>query len=107
MSLGLKKNDSVIVLKGRAKGKKGKILRFDAGRNRAFVSGVNLMKRFARKTRKNPQGGVVESENSIPLANLALFCGACGKAVRFRTNVLKDGSKTRLCSGCEAVLGET
>jgi large subunit ribosomal protein L24 len=106
MALALRKNDPVVVLKGRAKGKRGKVLRFSADGSRAYVEGANLVKRYVRKSRKNPQGGVVEQEAPIALPNLALFCAKCGRGVRFRVNVLRDGSKSRLCAKCETVLGE-
>ena len=106
MSLRLRKNDTVVVLKGRANGKRGKILRVDVDKQRAYVEGVNLVKRFTKKTRKNPQGGLIEHEVPIPLSNLALFCVSCAKPARFRTNVLKDGSKTRLCAECQNALGQ-
>jgi large subunit ribosomal protein L24 len=106
MALGLRKHDQVVVLKGRARGKRGKLLRFNPDSSRAYVEGANLVKRYVRKSRKNPQGGVVEQEAPIALPNLALFCAKCGKGVRFRVNVLGDGTKSRLCAECESVLGE-
>lgn len=105
MSLGIRKNDQVIVLTGKARGKKGKVVRLDFAKNRAFIEGVNLIKRFSRKTRKNPQGGLVEQEASIALSNLALLCAHCKRGVRFRTNVMRDGTKTRVCTECEGAVG--
>jgi large subunit ribosomal protein L24 len=104
MSLRIRKNDQVVVLTGREKGKKGRVVRF-AG-SRAFVEGVNLIKKFARRTQKNPQGGQVEQEASISLSNLALFCAQCSKGVRFRTIESKDGSKSRVCADCDNALGQ-
>jgi len=104
MALRIRKNDQVVVLNGREKGKKGRVVRF-AGM-RAVIEGVNLIKKFARKSRKNPQGGQVEQEASIALSNIALFCAHCSKGVRFRTKQLKDGSKSRICADCDAVLGQ-
>ena len=104
MSLRIRKNDQVIVLKGREKGKKGRVMRL-AG-TRAYLEGINLVKKFARKTRKNPQGGQIQEEASLQLANLALFCGQCSKGVRFRVNTLGDGTKTRICAECQNVLGQ-
>ena len=106
MPLRLRRNDQVIVLKGRAVGKKGKILRFETEGQQAYVQGVNLVKRFVRKTRKNPQGGVLEQEAPVRTCNLALFCNSCGKGRRFTVNVLKDGSKSRLCVKCQNVLSQ-
>lgn len=106
MSLGIRKNDVVVVLSGRARGKKGKVLGVNSVKHRAVVEGVNVIKRFARKTRKNPQGGVVDQEASIAISSLALFCSHCNRGRRFRTGVLKDGTKTRTCAKCENVIGQ-
>lgn len=107
MSLRLRKSDVVVVLKGRGAGKRGKILRFEAsGPLRAYVEGVNLVKRFVRRTRQNPQGGSVERESAIAVGNLALYCNQCGKPARYRTQLLKDGTKSRHCVKCKSVLGE-
>ncbi len=105
MGLGIRKNDLVVVLAGRSRGKKGKVLGINAAKNRAMIEGVNLIKRYVRKTRKNPQGGLVDQEASVAISSLALFCSHCNRGRRFRTGVLKDGSKTRTCVECENVIG--
>ena len=97
MALSIRKGDAVIVMSGKEKGKRGKILRLSKDGLRAYVEGINLMKRFARKTRQNPQGGLMTQEASIHLSNLALLNDKLGRGVRFRTRVLTDGSKTRVC----------
>ena len=97
MSLSIRKGDSVVVITGKEKGKKGRVMRLSLDGSRAYIEGLNLMKRFARKTRQNPQGGLVTQEASIHLSNLALYNDKLSRGVRFRTRVLADGSKTRIC----------
>jgi large subunit ribosomal protein L24 len=97
MALTIRKGDSVIILSGKEKGKRGKVLRLSADGSRAYIEGVNLVKRFVRKTRQNPQGGLMTSEASIHLSNLALYNDKLSRGVRFRTRILADGSKTRVC----------
>ena len=97
MALSIRKGDSVIVMSGKEKGKRGKVLRLNLDGTRAYIEGVNLVKRFVRKTRQNPQGGQMSSEASIHLSNLALYNDKLSRGVRFRTRVLTDGSKTRVC----------
>lgn len=97
MPLSIRKGDSVVVISGKEKGKRGKVLRLSKDGSRAYIEGVNLVKRFARKTRQNPQGGLMTEEASIHLSNLALFNDKLSRGVRFRTRVLADGSKTRVC----------
>ncbi len=103
MSLRIRKNDQVVVLAGKEKGKKGRVVRFDG--QRVIVEGVNVIKRWARKTRKNPQGGQTQQEASIALSKLALFCPQCAKGVRYRVREANDGSKSRTCVECDSLLG--
>jgi large subunit ribosomal protein L24 len=92
----IKRNDEVIVITGRDKGKRGKVLRVldDA---RVTVSGINMVKRH---TKANPQagiaGGIVEKEASLHLSNVALVNPATGKADRVGYKVLADGKKVRV-----------
>lgn len=98
MGLSIRKGDSVVIISGKEKGKRGKVLRLSPDGSRAYIEGVNLVKRFVRKTRQNPQGGQMTSEASIHLSNLALYNDKLSRGVRFRTRILADGSKTRICA---------
>jgi large subunit ribosomal protein L24 len=104
-TISLRKNDVVIVVKGKDKGKTGKILKVIPEKNRAVVEKVNFVKEFIRPDRsKNIQGGIMEREAPIQLSNLMLFCSECSQGVRMRKTTLKDGSKIRVCSKCETNL---
>lgn len=99
----LKKNDIVVVLAGKDKGKTGKVLKLFPETDRVIVERINFNKHFVKADRsKNVQGGVMEKESPIHVSNVMLFCPECGQGVRVRTRKLEDGSKTRLCSKCEA-----
>lgn len=92
----IKRNDEVMVITGRDKGKRGKVLRvLDNGR--VFVSGINMVKRH---TRANPQanspGGILEKEASLHISNVALVNAATGKADRVGYKQLADGTKVRV-----------
>jgi large subunit ribosomal protein L24 len=101
----LKKNDVVVVIKGKDKGKTGKILKVIPEKRRAIVEKVNFVKEFIRPDRsKNISGGIMEREAPIQVSNLMLYCSECGKGVRVRKKILEDGSKVRVCSKCEADL---
>jgi large subunit ribosomal protein L24 len=102
----IKRNDEVIVITGRDKGKRGKVLRVldDA---RLTVSGINMVKRH---TKANPQagiaGGIIEKEASLHISNVALVNPATGKADRVGYKVLADGKKVRVFrSSGEAIDG--
>lgn len=66
----IKKGDSVTVIAGKGKGKKGKVLELDLQSNRAYVEGIKLVKKHMKKTQDNPQGGIVEKEAPIAVSNL-------------------------------------
>lgn len=101
----LKKNDMVVVIVGKDKGKTGKILKVIPEKNRVVVEKVNFVKEFIRPDRsRNIQGGIMEKEAPIHVSNLMLFCSECGQGVRMRNRTLKDGSKVRVCGKCEASL---
>lgn len=104
-TISLKKNDVVVVIKGRDRGKTGKVLKVIPEKNRVVVEKVNFVKEFIRPDQsKNVKGGIMEREAPIQVSNLMLFCSECGQGVRMRKNILKDGSKIRVCSKCESNL---
>ena len=98
-----KKNDTVIALAGKDKGKTGKVLSVFPGRNRAIVEGINFVKKHQRRTREEDKGGIVQKEASIHISNLAIFCKGCNRPTKVGFDVLKDGTKTRFCKRCKEV----
>lgn len=99
----IKKNDTVVALAGRDKGKTGKVLAVFPRGSRAIVEGLNFVKKHQRRTREDEKGGVVQKESTIHLSNLALFCKGCNRPTKVGTNVLKDGTKSRFCKRCKEV----
>ena len=101
----LRKNDVVIVMNGKDKGKVGKILKVVPEKRRAVVEKVNFIKEFIRRDQsKNIQGGIMEKEAPIHISNLMLYCSECGQGVRVKNRKLEDGSKLRVCGKCKASL---
>ncbi|TET25009.1 MAG: 50S ribosomal protein L24 [Candidatus Aminicenantes bacterium] len=101
----LKKDDVVVVINGRDKGKTGKILKVFPGKRKAIVEKANFIKEFIRRDQsKNIQGGVMEKEAPIHISNLKLYCSECGQGVRVKIKKLEDGSKIRVCNKCEGAL---
>lgn len=99
--LHIKREDEVVVLAGKDRGKKGKVLRISAGGKRAVVENINMLKRHTRPNpQKNIQGGVVERESPIQLSNLMVICRECGKPTRVSYTWLSDGKKVRECKKC-------
>ncbi len=101
----LKKNDLVVVIRGKDKGKTGKVLKLFPEKNRVIVERINFCKHFVRADRgKNVQGGVMEKESPIHVSNVMLFCSECGQGVRVRSRELEDGSRIRICGKCESLI---
>jgi large subunit ribosomal protein L24 len=100
----IKKGDIAQIIKGKDRGKKGKVLNVLDGGRRALVEALNLAKKHKRQTRQDQQGGIVSIEAPINTANLMLVCKNCNKPVRVGFNFLKDNTKARVCKACgEAV----
>ncbi|MFH1594449.1 MAG: 50S ribosomal protein L24 [Candidatus Omnitrophota bacterium] len=99
----IKKNDTVVVLAGKDKGKKGVVLEVIPAKNRMIVEGVNFVKKHMRRTRDDQKGGVVQKEAPIHRSNLAIFCKGCNGPTKVGFNMLSDGTKARFCPKCKEV----
>lgn len=91
----VKKNDSVLILSGNDRGKKGKVLKVFPKRDRIIVEGVNMMKRHTRPTQQLPQGGIIQKEAPIHVSNVKVIAPKSNIPTRIGIKVLKDGSKVR------------
>lgn len=100
----VKKNDSVMVIAGKEKGKIGKIIKVISEKNRVIVEKVNIIKRHMRPSAKYPQGGIIEKEGTIHASNVMIFCDKCSSSVRTRKKILEDGRKVRFCKKCLEIL---
>ena len=94
--LSIKKNDEVMVVAGKDKGKSGKVLKVFPKVDRAIVEHINLVKKARRKTQQDQQGGFVEIEAPIHMSNIMLLDKKTNKPTRFGISVLKDGTKVRI-----------
>ncbi|PIP21074.1 MAG: 50S ribosomal protein L24 [Candidatus Omnitrophica bacterium CG23_combo_of_CG06-09_8_20_14_all_40_11] len=97
----IRKGDTVEIIKGKDRGKKGKVLKVFPLNGRAIVEGINLVKKHKRKTREDEKGGIVPIEMPISLTNLMLFCKNCNRGRRIGFTILKDGTKARFCKNCK------
>ena len=94
----IRKDDEVIVLTGRDKGKRGAVLRVVTKTDRVLVEGVNVTKRHVKPTQADPQGGIVEREAPIHISNVALIDPANDRPTRARYKNLEDGRKVRVAA---------
>ncbi|MEJ5348397.1 MAG: 50S ribosomal protein L24 [Desulfosoma sp.] len=96
----IKKNDTVMVIAGKEKGKSGKVLRILTKKDRAVVEKLNMVKRHMRPGAHSRQGGIVEKEAPIHISNLMVICSKCTDPTRVGYKILDDGRKARFCKKC-------
>ena len=104
MAAKIRKGDTVAVLTGRDKGKRGEVLSVNPEEGRALVRGVQMVKRHQKPTGMNQPGGIIEKEAPIQLSNLALIDPKSGKPTRVGFTVLADGKKVRVARPSGEVL---
>jgi large subunit ribosomal protein L24 len=105
IALPIKKNDNVVVIAGRDRGKRGRVLRVVPSKNRLIVEGVNFIKRHTRANpQRNIKGGIVEREATLALSNVQLVCPECGAPTRIGRKRLDDGRRVRVCVKCKGVV---
>ena len=97
----IRQGDQVVVVTGREKGKRGKVLRFVGKNDRVVIERVNMVKRHVKPSQKHPQGGVIEKEGSVHASNVRLWCGKCEAPRRTRISN-EGGKKLRVCVKCES-----
>lgn len=100
----IRKDDIVQAIKGKDRGKKGKVLQVIIGTKRCLVEGLNLAKKHKRQTQQDQKGGIVSIEMPIAIANCMLVCKHCSKPVRVGFLISKDGVKSRFCKSCKEII---
>ena len=95
----VRKDDMVMVIAGRERGKTGKVLRLLPKTGRVVVERINLVKRHT-KPRGTQQGGIIEKEAALHLSNVQPVCSRCDKPARVGTKRLEDGGAVRVCRRC-------
>ncbi len=101
----IRKNDTVVLLTGKDKGKTGKVLKVIPEKNRVIVEKLNFVKEFIRRDQsKNIQGGIMEKEGPIHVSNVQIYCTDCAQGVRLRSKQLDDGTRVRVCSKCDVTI---
>ena len=102
-NLSVKKGDTVVVISGQDKGKKGEILHAAPADNRVMVKGVNMITKHVKPKRQGEAGGRIEQEGTIDASNVMIVCPKCGKATRVAHQFV-DGKKVRVCKKCGKVM---
>jgi large subunit ribosomal protein L24 len=100
----IQKNDNVLIIKGKDKGKKGKVRKAIPDKDRVVVEGLNLIKRHSKTKGKTRQAGIIELEGPIHVSNVMVICNKCNKPVRVGVRILEDGKKARYCHSCSEII---
>ena len=101
----VRKNDNVIVVTGKDRGKRGRVQKVVPARNRVVVEGVNFIKRHTRPNpQRNVKGGIVEREAPLHASNVQIVCPECGAPTRIGHQLLADGRKVRICRKCDGAV---
>lgn len=102
--MNVKTKDTVLILAGKDKGKKGEVKSVNPAKNTVVVTGVNMVSKH-QKPSQNKQGGIVQIEAPIHASNVAVVCQKCKKAMTPKVQITADGKKTRVCRKCnEAII---
>jgi len=100
----IRKNDTVLVIAGKDKGKKGKVRFAYPKHERVIVEGINFVKRHTRARGAVRQAGIIEQEAPLHISNVMLVCTKCNRPSRVGSRILADGRKVRLCHSCQEVI---
>ena len=103
-SLHIKKDDSFIVISGDDKGKKGKVLAVSPAEGKVIVEGAGIVSKHVKPRKQGEAGGIIKVEGAMYASKVQLYCDKCGKGVRSKVSVDKDGKKSRVCAKCGKAL---
>ena len=102
--MNIRKNDTVLVVTGKDRGKKGKVRHAYPKKQQILVEGVNFIKKHARATKQVRQAGIIALEAPINISNVMLLCGKCNHPTRVGITTLEDGRRVRICRACREVI---
>lgn len=97
----IKKNDNVLVVKGKDRNKTGKVLKIFPKNKKAVVGGINIIKRHRRPRKSGEKGQIMSIEAPLMVENLMIICPKCGKPSRAGYKKLENGEKVRICKKCD------
>lgn len=100
----IRKNDNVMVVSGKEKGKKGRVIAVYPTTNRILIEKLNMIKRHTRPNQQLRQGGIVERESPISVANVRLICSKCDKPTTVSRQEQGDGPRVRVCKECSETI---
>jgi large subunit ribosomal protein L24 len=106
MGLDIKKEDTVLVISGKEKGKRGRVLAILPKKDRVLIERVNVVKKHMKPSRTHTQGGIIDKEAPVQRTNVMLVCPKCDKPTRIGNLILEGGRKVRACRKCKEVIDQ-
>ncbi|MCX6001680.1 MAG: 50S ribosomal protein L24 [Chloroflexi bacterium] len=100
----IKKNDNVLIIAGKDRGKKGKVRKALPDKDKVIVEGFNMIKRHSKTKGKTRQAGIIELEAPIDISNVMIICNKCNKPARVGYRALEDGNRARYCHSCSEII---
>jgi large subunit ribosomal protein L24 len=100
----IRKNDTVLVITGKDKGKKGKVRKSLPKEDKIVVEGLNMIKRHSKTKGQARQAGIIELEAPLKASKVMIICNKCAKPARIGYRILDDGKKARICRACSEVI---
>jgi large subunit ribosomal protein L24 len=100
----IRKNDTVLIIVGKDRGKKGKVRKALPKEKKVIVEGINMIKRHSKARGQARQAGIIELEAPVDVSNVMFICGKCNKPTRIGFRFLSDGRKARICRACDEVI---
>lgn len=101
--MNIKKNDKVVILTGKDKGKTATVKSIITKKNKVIISGLNKFKKHLKPTKTNPQGGISDFEAPISVSNVMLICPSCSKPTKIAYKNIED-KKVRFCKKCKQTI---
>lgn len=100
----IKKNDNVMVVSGKEKGKRGRVIAVYPTTNRLLIEKLNMIKRHTKPNQQLRQGGILEKESPISASNVRLICAKCDKPTTTSRTTQGDGTRNRVCKSCKEII---
>ena len=98
--LHVKKDDTVLVISGDDKGKKGKVLEVSPKECKVIVEGLNMVKKHVKPRKAGDPSGIIDAESAIYASKVQVVCPKCKKPTRIGHKIYEDGKKDRICKKC-------
>jgi large subunit ribosomal protein L24 len=100
----IRKEDNVLVIAGKDKGKKGKVRFAHPDKQQVLIEGVNFIKKHSKAKKAAKQAGIIDLEAPLDVSNVMLLCAKCNKPARVGIKKLEDGRRVRICRSCHEVI---